>query len=282
MTADELAARSGAGSAPRGVTRWIRGPIRRPRIRPLVLGELVVVAVLLFVYDQIKDLAPHQGNSALHHALDVVHSEKDLHLFVELHLDNFAARYHWLSLTVSYFYQFVHIPVTMAVLVICYWRWPIRYRFARNTLVLTNVIGLTTFVLYPVMPPRLLPGYGFHDAVAAAGFGTTHVGGPVPEAQYAAMPSLHLAWATWVMILVFGAVSSWRLRALVVAYPVLMFLVVMATGNHYFFDGLAGILTTLASGAAAWAWERRVRPETARVAILPAHAAVPVHADNPV
>jgi hypothetical protein len=249
-------------------TRWFD----RARVRPVVWGELVVVVALLYAYDQIKDLAPGQGNAALRHALDVVRVEKDLHLFVELHLDNAAASMRWLSLTVSYFYQFVHIPVTMGVLVLCYWRWPLRYRFARNTLVLTNVIGLATFVLYPVMPPRLLPGFGFHDAVAQAGFGTTHVGGPIPEAQFAAMPSLHLAWSTWVAILVFGAVRSRRLRCAVIAYPAVMFLVVMATGNHYLLDGVAGIATTLVSGAVAWVWERRVRPATAMVAILPAHA----------
>jgi hypothetical protein len=34
----------------------------------------------------------------------------------------------------------------------------------------------------------------------------------------------------------------WALRALVVAYPVMTTLVVVATGNHYFFDAVAGTL----------------------------------------
>lgn len=259
------------GSPAARAARWLR----RPRVRPVVVGELLVIGVLLYVYDQIKGLAPRQGTAALDHALTLVHGEQDMHLFVELHLDEFAHHFYWISLTATYFYQFVHVPVTMAVLVLCFVRWPIRYRFARNTLVLTNVIGLATFVLFPVMPPRLLPaygsGYGFYDAVAEAGFGATHVKGPVPEAQFAAMPSLHLAWATWVAILVFGAVTSRWVRALVVMYPFVMFFVVLATGNHYLFDGLAGVGTTLFCALVAWLWERRVRPATALVAILPAH-----------
>lgn len=274
--------------APSGITPSGGPPSRWPAwlgrlrggafTRPLLLGEFAIVAALLIAYDRIKELADEEASVARRHAFDVVRVEKWLHVFVELHLDNGTARVHWLSVTASYYYQFVHIPATMAVLALCYVRWPVRYRLARNTLALTNVIGLATFVLYPVMPPRLLPGYGFHDAVADAGFGTSHVGGPIPEAQFAAMPSLHLAWATWVTVVLWVAVRNRTLRVLVLAYPVLMFLAVMATGNHYFLDGIAGIATTVVCAWAAWWWERRVRPATAPLAILPARAGRIAHA----
>ena len=62
-------------------------------------------------------------------------------------------------------------------------------------LVWINGLGMAVFLVLPVMPPRLLPGTSYLDQVAAAGFGSDH-GGPVTADQYAAMPSLHIAWAT--------------------------------------------------------------------------------------
>ena len=108
--------------------------------------------------------------------------------------------------------------MTLAVLGWCYLRRPDAYRGARNALVLTNVIGLAVFYLYPVMPPRLLPGGGYVDAVAAAGFGSSHTG-PVPADQYAAMPSLHLAWAVWTASVAMLLLARYRVRLLLAALP---------------------------------------------------------------
>ena len=85
-----------------------------------------------------------------------------------------------------------------------------------------------------VAPPRLLPGAGFVDSVAAAGFGSSH--GVSHADLYGALPSLHLAWATWVAVTGLTLTRRRLPRLLLAAYPILTAIVVIGTANHYVLD----------------------------------------------
>jgi membrane-associated phospholipid phosphatase len=221
-------------------------PPGSPRRRPPLLGELLVVLVLVKVYDRVRALEEARTGEALRNALDVLAAERWLHLDVELAGDRWLAGHPALSLVASWWYQLAHLTVTLAVLAWCYARRPDVYRGLRTALALTNVAGLLVFVVLPVMPPRLLPGGGYVDAIAAAGFGTSHTG-PIPADQYAAMPSLHLAWATWASAVAVTMLAGHRLRWLCLLYPVATGAVVVLTGNHYVLDVLAGIVVALSA-----------------------------------
>jgi hypothetical protein len=218
--------------------------------RPALLGELIVVVVLVKVYDQVRRLEAARARPALHNAYDVLAIERWLHLDLELSGNRWLIGHHTLLLITSWWYQLAHLTVTLAVLGVCYLRRPDAYRGARNALVLTNVVGLVVFYLYPVMPPRLLPGGGYVDAVDAAGFGSSHTG-PVPADQYAAMPSLHLAWAVWTASVGMLLLARHRVRVLWLLYPVVTAVAVVITANHYVLDVVAGaavaVLALLAS-----------------------------------
>lgn len=234
----------------------VRARLRAPRIRPYLVGEAVVIVVLLRVYDLVKNLAANKKGAALHHGVDLVDAERAVHAFWEPGLNAFVTRHHWLSLLTSYYYNFEFYTVAFIVLIVCYVRWPERYRPARNALVLTNVVGLLVFFLYPVTPPRLLgPPFSFHDSVAAAGFGVSH-GAPVPANAYAAMPSLHCAWALWVAFVILASSRRRWLGALAFLYPLATGYAVMATANHYLLDAVAGVATTLLCLGVALGWER--------------------------
>ena len=112
------------------------------------------------------------------------------------------------------------------------------------------------FLLYPVAPPRFLPGVGFVDSVAEAGFGPTH-GGPVTADQFGAFPSLHLAWAVWTAVVACRLTFIKTLRRLWLCYPAITAAVVVVTGNHYLLDVLAGALVALATLAIAHRVPRR-------------------------
>src|SRR5205085_9625047 len=121
-------------------------------------------------------------------------------------------------------------------------RHPEQYRRARTALAVTTAVAFACFWLYPVAPPRLLPaGFGIVDTLRAGGSGH-----PEPTLittagdQYASMPSLHVAWAVWCALALYPVVRHWWARVLVAAYPVMTTLVVVATGNHFFLDALAG------------------------------------------
>jgi membrane-associated phospholipid phosphatase len=209
------------------------------RRRPHLLGELLVVLVLLRVYDMARARAEVRQGAALQHGQAILDLERWLHIDFERATNLWATSHRAVWLTASYFYQFAHVTVTLSVLALCWWLRPEIYRAARNALVITNIVGLTVFLLLPVAPPRLLPGEGFVDAVALAGFGTTH-GGPVAADQYGALPSLHLAWAVWATVIAMRMLRDRPLRRLCWLYPVLVTTGVVLTGNHYLLDAVAG------------------------------------------
>jgi PAP2 superfamily len=64
------------------------------------------------------------------------------------------------------------------------------------------------------------------------------------------MPSPHAAWAVWSALALYPVVRHWSLRVLVAAYPVMTTLVVIATGNHFFLDAVAGALLACVTWAA--------------------------------
>jgi membrane-associated phospholipid phosphatase len=216
------------------------------RRRPHLLGELFIVLVLLRVYDMVRARAEVRRGPAIEHGEAILTLERWLHIDVELTTNLWVTSHRLLSLIASDIYQFAHVSVTLGVLAWCWLRRPEIYRAARNALVITNIIGLTVFLLLPVAPPRLLPGYGFVDAVALAGFGPTH-GGPIEADQYGALPSLHLAWAVWATVIAMRLLANSSRRQLCWLYPVLITVVVVVTGNHYLLDAVAG--TAVALGA---------------------------------
>jgi membrane-associated phospholipid phosphatase len=238
------------GARPRRWSRWSR------RRRPLLLGELVVVLCLLRVYDLARAHAEVRRTTAISHGEAILRLERWLHLDIEHAVNVWTTSHQQLSLAASHVYQFAHIPVTLTVLGWCWLLRPELYRRARTALVLVNVTGLAVFLLLPVAPPRLLPGSGFVDAVAAAGFGTTH-SGPIEADQYGAMPSLHLAWAVWSAVVAYWLVRRQLVKVLWVLYPVLVTAVVVMTANHYLLDLLAG--AGVASAALAVSGPHRVR-----------------------
>ena len=221
------------------------------RRRPRLIGELLVVLGLLVVYDLVA--AQSKASPAEAYA----HGRTMLGLTpwpLELHADHWLARTEWLQDPASYYYDLAHINVTMVALLACWWWRPLVYRQARNALVLVNVVGLVVFFLYPVAPPRLLPGAGFVDVVAASGTWGAGNGAVQHPNEYGSMPSLHTAWAVWVALTVMLMTRSLAWRALGWLHVVLTVVFVIVTGNHYAIDVVAGVATI----ALTWLLSQRV------------------------
>ena len=103
----------------------------------------------------------------------------------------------------------------------------------------------------------MFPSLGFLDTLDQFG-GLNHGSGLVSLAAnpYAAMPSLHAADALIVGIVVASVVRRPIWKALWLLWPAWVWFTVMATGNHFWLDVLAGISV----GAISLAVVYRVRP----------------------
>lgn len=215
--------------------------------RLLLFIDLLLVAWLIWLLDAVNNLAPTRQRLAEHDGRQVLDLERTLHLAPEHALNTWLARHGTLSQIVVFWYENVHITVTLAVLTWVWWRRPDLLGAMRATLAIVTLIALAIFWSFPVAPPRMLHG-GYPDLVALVHhLPPWQLGATVLHSnQLCAMPSLHVAWATWCAISLWRMTSRRWLRAIAVVYPLLTSFAVMATGNHYLADAVAGAAITLA------------------------------------
>jgi hypothetical protein len=269
---------------------WRRVTHRADGRAPLWI-ELAIIVWLFWLYDVINDLAPLRHALALRNARGLLHFEHSVGLDPELAINRWLAAHTTLALIASYDYFFAHAVITFGVLVAIWWRLPGSYIRLRTLLVIINLIAFVIFWRYPLAPPRSFPALGYIDVIAHShALVSWHSGPLVHDAdQFAAMPSLHIAWAIWSAIGVWHLTRRVVLRAIAAAYPVLTFFVVLGTGNHYLADVLAGAATVVVSFAVqlafrrAWALRRRRRaaPREHGVPVpgVPVPVQTHVHAD---
>jgi hypothetical protein len=213
---------------------------------------------------------------AFGHALDVIDIEKAVHLYIEPHLQQWYLDLpaHGFIRLWNVYYGLAHFLVTFIAFVWMYRRDPARHRLLRNTLGITTCLAVVGFASFSLMPPRLLddpgeyggcqvyaphavegwePGdatpaacdeHGFVDTVAVYGgwisFGND--GYKEVSNQYAAMPSMHIGWATWTAIVLVPLVRRRWARILAMAYPLITLACILLTANHYWLDGIGGLV----------------------------------------
>ncbi len=258
VTTDGVLTRAGAAATLTTVRRDARSA------RPRAGLELALLALLYVGYSLARLLADDDPVRATDNAHGVLDLERVLHLDVEVWANQLFTGLPGLSLAASYWYSALHYLVTPVVLLWVYRRHALGYRRVRNALVGATAAGLVGFVLLPVAPPRMLPGYtdvlavtsvhGWWGSDASAPKG---LGGLTNE--LAAMPSLHVGWALWCAWVVFLCTRSTWLRGAAASYAVGTVLVVVGTANHYVLDAVAGALLIL---LAVLVTRPRVRGET--------------------
>lgn len=238
---------------------------RRDPSRPRLVRELGVALALLFAYDRIAGLAALRAFPAQMHARQLLNLEAALHIAIEGPLNSGLVHLSALRTPFSAYYTLAHGTVTFGMLALLYLRFPAQYRARRRALLAVNAVALLIFFAWPAAPPRLSSSLRLVDVVAAS-----HVWGAWPAStatphadQFAAMPSLHIAWATWVLLSVLAATERRLPRYLAVAHLATTAVVVLTTANHFVVDGVAGavlcLVLTAATSEATWVHLRRAQ-----------------------
>ena len=220
--------------------------------------ELLFVGCFYAVYTAIRDQfgsAAVGTTHALHNAERVIRLERSLGIFHEQAIQHWFLAWPGLIRLMNLYYGSLHFVVPIVVLVVLFHRWPDDYRLWRNTLAATTGLALIGFSLFPLMPPRLLCDctygagaglhYGFVDTLVRFGGSWSFDSGAMKDVsnQYAAMPSLHVAWALWCTLVLVPRLRSTWAKALAVAYPAVTVVAVVVTANHYLLDAVGGALT---------------------------------------
>lgn len=222
-----------------------------------VVLVLAFYALYTFVRGQFGSAAAGPERAAAN-ARIVIDIEQWLGIYNERELQQWVLSIPGAIRAANIFYGMLHFAAPAAVLVLLHRRDAARFRHWRNTLAGTTALALVGFSLFPLMPPRLLCACalgsgvdaGFVDTLARTGglwsFGSHGVG--AVSNQYAAMPSLHFAWALWCACAAAPVMRSRWARIMVIAYPVVTLFVIVVTANHFWLDAVGGAVV-LACGA---------------------------------
>ena len=220
---------------------WLRG--RRPtRLGDAALPavhELIVLTALYGLWRTAKLLPLTQAEGAIERARSIVEFQNAIGLPSELGVQQFLVRHDWLGWLAAAYYYALHVPALFAFLIWMFWFHRERYGLWRNVLALTTA-GCLVIRFWRVAPPRFLPDLGFVDLSVVHGLTVYGEVGTGVSGQFAAMPSIHVAWAA---VIGFGIIdaSTSRWKWLYAAHLPITVFVVSATGHHWWLDGIVAI-----------------------------------------
>jgi membrane-associated phospholipid phosphatase len=161
----------------------------------------------------------------------------------------------------NWMYVNSHFVVTTTFLIWLYIARNHAFYYVRNMFTVAMGLALVLYAAYPTAPPRFLPEWGFSDTVATfVGEGAEN-SADVLYNPYAAVPSMHVAFALMIAIPAFFLVRNRVVKALWAVYPAVVSFVVMATANHFWLDAVFGALVAAASASAASYAFARARPD---------------------
>lgn len=209
--------------------------------------ELAIVVGVLVAWQAVR--IPLEGgvDESIAHAESVLRFERALSLDLEAWLID-AVSTSAIEPLLGWLYTNIHLPALFAFVAAARLLAPDRYPLLRTTFVLSFVPALLVIGLYPLAPPYWLPELGLgvppSDAQLTAG-------GALFHNSTAAAASQHFGFAVFVT-----AASIWLfprspLAWSTLAYPALVFVVIVGTGNHYLVDCVVGTLTFALAAAVA-------------------------------
>jgi hypothetical protein len=236
---------------PSSVLRLPFSPRARAQIGLFLLAYIVYTAArFVTIGDEV---------SAVDNAHWIVNLQNSLHIGVEASVQG-AFDGSWLMWVFNRLYLLAQLGVIPAALIFLYNRsWQL-YATLRNTILATWLLSVPVYGLFPVAPPRLAE-IGVVDTIStqtgmnmSSNFSTSFYN------EFAAVPSLHVGFAVAVGLALFAALRNPALRFLALLWGPLIALVVVATGNHFVFDAVAGIVAAvLGYGLGAMAARIRIR-----------------------
>jgi hypothetical protein len=227
-----------SGSIAIALGRLQPNPISK-HVRPPA-QEFAFVATLYSIWRLARQLPLVHEAGALERARDIDRFQQWLHLPTELSVQHFVMAHDTLARWTVAYYAAVHVPSLLVFLVWLYFRHREAYPRWRTALcLLTGFCLVIRFIR--VAPPRFLTELGFVDLSNVQGLSVYGPVGTGVSDQFAAMPSIHVAWAAVVSLGIVAAGTS-RWRWLFLPHLFITIFVVAATGHHWWMDGIVALV----------------------------------------
>lgn len=216
-------------------------------------GELALVALAFLLYFVVRGNVADRADVAMENARRIVDVQRSLGLYVEPRMQEWILDSQLLIQVFNGIYFWLDFPLIAVLGLYMYFNRRRQYTFTRDAILFSGALALVSYHLFPVAPPRLLPESGLVDTLQQ--YSNLSYQAQSTEFfvnPYAAMPSLHVGWA---FLLAIGVVMAFPGNRLVVALAVLhvvsQTVSTLVTGNHFWLDGVGGLVA--AAGGLAFA-----------------------------
>jgi hypothetical protein len=241
--------------------------------------EALIVAVFYVIYSWTRNqfgsnriAADGVPEQAFNNAERVIRFQRFIGLYHEETVQEIFLPYEWFIQFWNVYYGTAHFFVTLGVFILLYVKRADVFPQWRNTLAAMTALAIIGFAFFPLMPPRLLDapcpqpdttfyggacvdselrpgpfdgtnGFGFVDTLSEFGGPWKFDSETVASVsnQYAAMPSMHIGWATWCAIAVWPLLRRRWVKIGVLLYPAATLFCIVVTGNHFWIDGVGGL-----------------------------------------
>lgn len=231
-----------------------------------VLKRLAPFVILLLVYESFRGLVPHL-NTRVHYT-ELINADRFLFAGnlptkqLQNLLWNGSVQWYDFVFYLAYMLHFI-LPIALAVMI-----WKTRekhyWRFIA-TYITVSFAGFITFLLFPAAPPWLAAQKGLIEPITRISSSVWYALGihdfpsvynKISPNPVAAMPSLHAAYATLLVLFVYKLYGKkWALLASL--YPALIYVGTVYQGEHYAIDEIIGALYAIAGFAViSWYWNK--------------------------
>jgi membrane-associated phospholipid phosphatase len=206
-----------------------------------VVRQVALFAAAYWAYRFVRGAVDGKAADAFQNGRELISLERGLNTFIEPAIQGWARGQEWLIDGASWMYVNSHFSITLGALVFIYLFHNASFYFIRNMFMVAMGLALVGYLLYPTAPPRFFPEWGFTDSVA------DFTGIPQDSVQvnalfnpFAAVPSMHVAFALMLGWPLARLVKRRPLKVFWGLYPFLVTFVVVVTGNHFWMDAFLG------------------------------------------
>jgi hypothetical protein len=251
--------------------------------------EAIIVAAFYMVYSWTRNqfgsnkiTADGIPDQAFTNAVRVIRWESALNLFHEETVQAWFLPYKWFIQFWNTYYGTMHFIVTLGVFILLFVKRRDVFPQWRNTLAAMTALAIIGFAFFPLMPPRLLDepcpatdpssyggacietserppgGWDFVDTLSEYGGPWSFDSETMASIsnQYAAMPSMHIGWSTWCAVAVWPLLTRRWMKFLVALYPLATLFCIIVTANHFWLDGVGGLLAFGVGALIGWGMYR--------------------------
>lgn len=214
---------------------WLaRGHTDQPMPGQRALREALICSTVFVLYEIGRHLVEGSWDAARSNAEAIMRFQDRLALGQEVAVQTFLLRNDSFVGFINSSYSWFFLPVVAGALFWLFVADDDVYRRFRTSLAISAALGVLVMWVFPVAPPRLTPGNELIGTHAMRGGSHSFVN------QFAAVPSFHVGWVALSGLALFVAVRHWLRWFWLIGPVFFMGFIVMATGHHYFVDGIIG------------------------------------------